>query len=271
VAELQDELDEIEVSRRRTHAESRDVLLELRGVTAEGERTEIGLIDVSLDLHEGEILGVAGVDGNGQRALAEVVAGQRPATQGEVLLFGGPVTRMSVAARQKLGLRYVTDDRLEEGVVRALPVAINLFLKRIGQRPFWRRGRIQRAVVDERAAELVREFEIRTPAISTRVGALSGGNIQKVLLARELLRPEGRRPTSPPTGSTSDDDRSASRSDGSPTAAAARSSSRPTPTSCSSCPTGSRCCRAGASSADPNGHGAAEDVGRMMVGGEEVA
>ena len=162
------------------------MLLELRDVAAAGDGAELGIDDVSLDLREGEILGVAGVDGNGQRALAEVIAGQRSAARGEVVLFGAPVTRMSVAARQKLGLRYVTDDRIGEGIVQSLPVGINLFLKRIGEPPFWRRGRIQRAVVDERAAELVRAFDVRTPSVATRAGTLSGGNIQKVLLAREL-------------------------------------------------------------------------------------
>jgi simple sugar transport system ATP-binding protein len=126
------------------------------------------------------------VDGNGQRALAEVIAGQRPATAGAVVLFGGPVTRMTVAARQKLGLRYVTDDRLGEGTVGTLPVSLNLFLKRVGDRPYWRRGRIQRAVLESRAAELVRDFDVRTPFVTTRAATLSGGNIQKLVLAREL-------------------------------------------------------------------------------------
>jgi general nucleoside transport system ATP-binding protein len=141
---------------------------------------------VWLGLREGEILGVAGVDGNGQRALAEVIAGQRRVSAGDIVLYGGPVTRMNVAARQKLGLRYVTDDRLGEGIVGALPVGLNLFLKRVGERPYWRHGRIQRAVLEGRAAELVREFDVRTPFVTTRAATLSGGNIQKVLLAREL-------------------------------------------------------------------------------------
>jgi simple sugar transport system ATP-binding protein len=103
-----------------------------------------------------------------------------------VFLYGGDVTRLTVSARQKLGLRYVTDDRLGEGTVGVLPVSLNLFIKRVGQRPYWRHGRIQRGVIDGRAAELVREFDVRTPFVSTRISTLSGGNIQKVLLAREL-------------------------------------------------------------------------------------
>jgi ABC-type uncharacterized transport system ATPase subunit len=145
-----------------------------------------GLEDVSLELAEGEILGIAGMDGNGQRSLAEVIAGERALLAGEIRLYGAPVQRLDVSARQKLGLRYVTDDRLGEGIVSSLPVSLNLFLKRIGQRPFWRHGRIERRSVEREAQSLVKAFDVRTPSISTRAGALSGGNVQKVVLAREL-------------------------------------------------------------------------------------
>jgi ABC-type uncharacterized transport system ATPase subunit len=182
VAELQEERIEGTVERRAAG----DTVLELRGVSAAGEGAELGVEEISLSLREGEILGVAGIDGHGQRALAEVVAGQRPASGGEVLLYGAPVTWLAVSARQKLGLRYVTDDRLGEGIVGTLPVGLNLFLKRVGERPFWRNGRIQRRVLDQRAQELVREFDVRTPSVGTRAATLSGGNIQKILLAREL-------------------------------------------------------------------------------------
>jgi len=185
LAELQEELDNVEGTARLVAAEA-ETVLELQGVSSPAEGSELGVEDVSLGLREGEVLGVAGVDGNGQRALAEVIAGQRRVSAGDILLYGGPVTRMNVAARQKLGLRYVTDDRLGEGIVGTLPVGLNLFLKRVGERPYWRHGRIQRAVVDGRAAELVREFDVRTPSVTTRAATLSGGNIQKVLLAREL-------------------------------------------------------------------------------------
>jgi ABC-type uncharacterized transport system ATPase subunit len=182
VAELQEEL----VERRESHAATTEALLELDGVTVPSQGSELGVDDVSLTLRLGEILGVAGVDGNGQRALAEAVAGQRAPTGGSILLYGAPIGRLSVAARQKLGLRYVTDDRLGEGIVQPLSVGLNLFLKRIGQRPFWRHGRVQRAAVQKTAASLVKEFDVRTPGVGTRAGTLSGGNIQKVVLAREL-------------------------------------------------------------------------------------
>jgi ABC-type uncharacterized transport system ATPase subunit len=184
VAELREELAEPQTVRHV--AKDADVVLELRGLTVSGEGSERGIDGVSFELHQGEILGIAGMDGSGQRALAEAIAGQRRASHGHVSLYGGEVTRLSVSARQKLGLRYVTDDRLGEGTVGVLPVSLNLFLKRVGEHPYWRHGRIQRAVIDGRAAELVREFDVRTPFVTTRVSTLSGGNIQKVLLAREL-------------------------------------------------------------------------------------
>jgi simple sugar transport system ATP-binding protein len=182
VAELHEELPERE---RTTYVEN-ESMLELRSVSAAGVGAEMGIEDVSFMLALGEILGIAGIDGNGQRALAEVIAGQRSANAGQILLYDVQITKLTVAARQKLGLRYVTDDRLGEGIVSPLPVSLNLFLKRIGQQPFWRRGRIQRSVIDRRAKELVSEFDVRTPSVSTRAGTLSGGNIQKVILAREL-------------------------------------------------------------------------------------
>ena len=185
LAELQEELDSVEGKGRAVAAEA-ETVLKLDRVSTPGEGSELGVEEVSLELKEGEILGVAGVDGNGQRALAEVIAGQRRASAGQIVLYGGTITHMNVAARQKLGLRYVTDDRLGEGIVGSLPVGLNLFLKRVGERPYWRRGQIQRGVVEGRAAELVQEFDVRTPFVTTRAATLSGGNVQKVVLAREL-------------------------------------------------------------------------------------
>ena len=162
------------------------LLLELVRVSAEGSRGQRGIHDISLDVRGGEILGVAGVDGSGQRTLAEVIAGQRRQSAGEIRLAGASINGTSVAARQRLGLRYVTDDRLGEGVVSSYAVSLNLVLKRIGQPPFWRSGRIDRAAIRASAREAIGTYDIRTPSSETRIGKLSGGNIQKALLAREL-------------------------------------------------------------------------------------
>ncbi|MET0885221.1 MAG: ABC transporter ATP-binding protein [Mycetocola sp.] len=167
---------------------SRPVRLELTGVTSSGHGSsrDVEVEDVTFQVHEGEILGVAGIDGHGQGALAELFAGQRSATSGVIRFDGDVVTGLGVRGRQQLGLRYVTDDRLHEGTVGSMSVAMNLVIKRIGTQPFWRFGRIQNKAVDKEAARLIEEYGIRTPSPATRAGTLSGGNIQKILLAREL-------------------------------------------------------------------------------------
>jgi simple sugar transport system ATP-binding protein len=187
-AELKAELsvnDELTYEAQPVAATAEEVL-KLERVSVRGEGSEPGLDDVSLTLHLGEVLGVAGVDGNGQRALAEAISGQRKLQRGELRFFGAPIGRVGITGRQKLGLRYLTDDRLGEGIVPGLPVSINIFLKLIGEAPFWRQGRIRKQMIDKRSKELVERFDVRTPSVDTRAGTLSGGNIQKVLLAREL-------------------------------------------------------------------------------------
>ena len=162
-------------------------VLVLDDLSVEPRRGEVGVHHVSLAVRTGEILGVAGVDGNGQRELAEAIAGQRHVSGGAVDFLGRTITHMSVAKRQKLGLRYVTDDRLGEGLVPSLDVATNLMLKRIGQRPFWRSGgQVCAPAIADTARGLVEEFDIRTPSLTIDCGTLSGGNLQKVVLAREL-------------------------------------------------------------------------------------
>jgi simple sugar transport system ATP-binding protein len=180
------ELREAAASRAAARPRTGEPLLELAGVSAEGGRGDRGIEDVSLEVQGGEILGVAGVDGSGQRTLAEVIAGQRQHSGGTIRVAGSPVDGLSISARQRLGLRYVTDDRLGEGVVSSYPLSMNLVLKRIGQAPFWRRGRVNRAAIQRGAMEAVGAYDIRTPSVDTRIGKLSGGNIQKALLAREL-------------------------------------------------------------------------------------
>jgi general nucleoside transport system ATP-binding protein len=183
VAELQQEIE----GQRKERKLPSETALELIDVSAKSdERMGAGIKGVSIAVRKGEILGVAGVDGNGQHELAEVIAGQRAVSSGHILLDGRSIERFTVSRRQRLGLRYVTDDRLGEGIVQPLSVAMNLVLKRIGQEPFWHRGVVQPATVERVARSLVADFDVRTPSIEARAGTLSGGNIQKVLLAREL-------------------------------------------------------------------------------------
>lgn len=170
---------------RAIHAEAA-ALLQVQDLAVAPTDDAPGLSSISFDIRAGELLGIAGIDGNGQKQLAEALAGQRAIVGGSVRLEGAPIEALGVGERRQRGLRYLTDDRLGEGTVGTFPVSVNFFLKQVGAAPFWRRGVEQRAEIDRRAAQLVREYDVRTPSLKTPVGRLSGGNIQKVLLAREL-------------------------------------------------------------------------------------
>jgi len=161
-------------------------MLELAHVSTRPHGRETPLAAVSFTVAPGEIFGVAGVDGNGQQHLAEVIAGQRKASGGEIRLSGRDVTHQSVRERQALGLRFLTDDRLGEGSVGAFSVALNLVAKRVGEAPFWQRGVVRQERIDSHARELIARHDVRTPGAETPIAKLSGGNVQKALFAREL-------------------------------------------------------------------------------------
>ena len=163
-----------------------DPRFSLRGVSTKGELGECPLADVSFDLFPGEVLGIAGVDGNGQKHLAEVIAGQRMTDQGEIWLEGERAEGLGVPERRRLGIRYITDERMGEGTVGIFPVAHNTVMKEIGEPPLWRNGVTLWNSIFAHARDQIREHDVRTPSERTPIGRLSGGNIQKVLLAREL-------------------------------------------------------------------------------------
>jgi simple sugar transport system ATP-binding protein len=160
--------------------------LVVRDLATAPDFAETPLHEVSFELWPGEILGIAGVDGNGQKHLAEVLAGQRSLRHGRIDLAGSDITRGHVPERRQRGIRYVTDDRLGEGTVGTFSVATNLLLKEIGTPPYWRHGISDWALIHRTAREQILRNDIRTPSELTPVGKLSGGNVQKVLLAREL-------------------------------------------------------------------------------------
>lgn len=161
-------------------------VLSVRGLSTSGERGECPLTDVSFEVWPGEVLGVAGVDGNGQKHLAEVLAGQRAANGGSIMLDERDVSALGVPARRKCGVRYITDERLGEGTAQTHSVATNLVMKEIGNAPYWRRQITRWSAIHQHAQQQVEKHDIRTPSVLTAIGKLSGGNIQKVLLAREL-------------------------------------------------------------------------------------
>ena len=166
--------------------EDRQLALELRKVSAQGDLGVPALRDVDLTVHAGEIVGVAGVAGNGQRELAEVITGMRRRTAGTVTVSGRPTRGGDPLEAIRRRIAYVPDDRLGTGVAPSLSIAENLVLKAFRQPPISTQGFLHPRRIQANARRLMQRFNIgaASPEIPTR--QLSGGNIQKVLLAREL-------------------------------------------------------------------------------------
>ncbi len=142
----------------------------------------------SLEVGAGEIVGLAGVDGNGQQELAEAIVGLRAAEAGRIAISGEDVTRASVARRIALGLAHIPEDRHHTALVEPLAIRDNIALERIGEPPLSRRGWIDRKAVARLAAEVMAAFDIRASGPGQTAGTLSGGNQQKIVLGRALSR-----------------------------------------------------------------------------------
>ncbi len=161
-----------------------DARLTVRGVSARGAHGLVALHDVSLEVHAGEIVGVAGVSGNGQTELAEVLSGMRPVTAGSIQVDEQELAGAEPSAIMAAGVGRIPEDR-HASLVLDLPVSLNLILEHIED--FTRGGRLDRRRVEEHARELIARYQIKAQP-GDRVATLSGGNIQKVLLARVLSR-----------------------------------------------------------------------------------
>ncbi len=160
--------------------------LVLKGLRVRGDGDEESVRGVDLDVYEGEIVGIAGVSGNGQRDLAEAVAGIRPATSGSILLDGKEVAGASPGRVRDAGLAYVPEERMRDGVISDFSVADNLILVDNRSHAYSRFGFLRRKAIKRHCERLVDDFAVKTPDVDTPARNLSGGNIQKLILAREL-------------------------------------------------------------------------------------
>ncbi len=142
------------------------------------------LSDVTLEVRQGEIFGIAGVNGNGQSELAEVIVGLRRQTSGRVQLGGEAIDRHSVSMRRHAGVRYVPADRRGVGSIDALSITENIILGSCDR--YSNRGFVQRREASRKAEELIDRYQVLTPSTDFLAGNLSGGNLQKLILAREL-------------------------------------------------------------------------------------
>ena len=170
----------------RTKTTAGEAALSLRGLSADGDRGIEALRDVDLEVRESQIVGVAGVAGNGQRELAEVITGLRRSSRGQIFLGGVDVTRSSTLQRIKLGLGFVPEDRMRTGMAGGLPLTANLALKAYRQPPLSKGPVVSKRAVEERARSLEKQFDIRGVRWAMPTSLLSGGNIQRAILAREL-------------------------------------------------------------------------------------
>jgi general nucleoside transport system ATP-binding protein len=165
-----------------------EVVLDVADLTVADEVGRIWVNGISFQVRAGEILGVAGVQGNGQTELCEALMGLRPTVTGRVTLDGRDLTHATPVQRLRTGLAYVPEDRQEDGLIGDFSVADNMVLDQYDQPPYASGINLHRGAIASRAAELIGEFDVRTSSAGTPVGTLSGGNQQKVILARELGR-----------------------------------------------------------------------------------
>jgi len=170
-------------------SEPGEVVLDVAGLSVDGDRGLVAVDDVSLHVRRGEIVGVAGVAGNGQRELQEAIGGLRSATAGRVSICAADCTRRDARARSDAGLAYVPEDRLGAGLAPGLTLEDNLVLKDFDRPPHSRRGVLAPRAIRATAERLTHDFDVRGNRPGMPVSFLSGGNLQKSILARELTQP----------------------------------------------------------------------------------
>jgi simple sugar transport system ATP-binding protein len=178
---------ELETVRRMGASDGRPVFC-VRDLRVRDERGHEAVRGLSFDVHEGEILGVAGVAGNGQTELTEALVGLRKPAAGSVSMAGSEVAGFAPGRMIRAGIGHVPEDRQVWGLFPTLSVAENLIADRHADPPFGRNGFLQHRAIQSHADQMIQDFDIRPAGRSLRVGALSGGNKQKVVVARIFAR-----------------------------------------------------------------------------------
>jgi len=162
------------------------VVLSVTGLSVDDDRGVTTVSGLDLEVRAGEVFGIAGVEGNGQRELVEALVGLRPARAGQVMIDGHDVTHATPREVIDLGVGHVPEDRTKHGLVGPFSIADNLVLNRYRRRPFARRGLRDDDAIADQALDLVEQFDVRTTTPQAAADTLSGGNQQKVIIAREL-------------------------------------------------------------------------------------
>jgi ABC-type uncharacterized transport system ATPase subunit len=165
------------------------VVLSVQDLSVRDESQNLTVEGASFEVHAGEVLGVAGVQGNGQTELVYALTGLAPVVSGEISIMGKPVRRNSPRNILERGVAHIPEDRQRHGLILPFPVHDNLVLCTYYQYPFTKGMNLQQNIIVETAGKLVEQFDVRTPNVFVPVSTLSGGNQQKVIVAREFSRP----------------------------------------------------------------------------------
>lgn len=162
-------------------------VLEVRNLSVMNSKRVLGLKDFSLTVRKGEIIGIAGVDGNGQSELVEAITGLRKAESGSIIFKGHDITGLSIAERNEMGLGHIPEDRQKRGLILSAPLTTNMVIKEYGKTPFSSHGILNESEIDSYSDAIVGKFDVRSgEGIESLAGKLSGGNQQKAIIGREI-------------------------------------------------------------------------------------
>ncbi len=179
---------EVNFSVDKEEKESGENLLRLKEVNAYNEKSHLHLNDINFKVKEGEILGVAGVEGNGQLELEEIIMGLMNTNSGKIYFRENDITSYSTKNRRHLGIAHIPSDRLKRGMISNFDLGENIILGSEWDKPFAKNGILNKNKIFSYSNDIIEEFDVRTTGAKSRAGDLSGGNQQKLVLGRELSR-----------------------------------------------------------------------------------
>jgi len=170
-------------------AQPKEPALEVKNLCVRDERKNMVVNGISFDVHKGEVLGVAGVQGNGQTELVYALTGLLPSEAGEIMLLGKAVHNTSPRTIIERGVAHIPEDRQKHGLLLSFPLTDNFVLCNYYLPPFAKGVSLQQSVIIENGEKLIKQFDVRTPSVFVNASTLSGGNQQKVIVGREFSRP----------------------------------------------------------------------------------
>jgi ABC-type uncharacterized transport system ATPase subunit len=180
---------DVELTVLKGPAHPGEVMLELKDLHVRDDRAHMAVKGIDLELRAGEIVALAGVQGNGQTELVEAIVGLRSVDSGTIRIGGKDTTRATPREVSDLGVAHVPEDRMRDGLIGAMTVAENFILDTYHREPYSSGIRLNQKAIQDGARTAVKNYDVRTPGIDTYAGSLSGGNQQKVVVAREFSRP----------------------------------------------------------------------------------